>query len=81
MSMRLRSVTGQARTKAFTAGAMLAASTAAFGAAQPSAAGWQYGVVIYGWLPSIDGDLRYAPRGSDGSFSVDASRIIDNLRF
>ena len=63
------------------AGAMLMATSAAAGAPEGSAKDWQFGAVIYGWLPSIDGDLRYAPRGSDGSFSVDANRIIDNLQF
>jgi hypothetical protein len=63
------------------AGAMLMATSVATGAPERPANDWHFAAVIYGWLPSIDGDLRYAPRGSDGTFSVDANRILDNLQF
>lgn len=43
---------------------------------------WQYGLMVYGWLPSVNGDLRYGlPPGSGGdSVSVDADKILDDLQ-
>lgn len=67
--------------KALVAGAALMAASAATGASKDSAADWQYGVVIYGWLPSISGDLKYNPPGSSGDIDVDAGKIIDALQF
>jgi hypothetical protein len=43
---------------------------------------WQYELTIYGWLPSIDGTLKYSvPPGSGSSVGVDASDILDSLNF
>jgi len=43
---------------------------------------WQYEFTIYGWLPSIDGTLKYSvPPDSGGSVGVDASDILDSLNF
>ena len=43
---------------------------------------WQYKFTIYGWLPSIDGTLKYeVPPDSGGSVGVDASDILDSLNF
>jgi len=43
---------------------------------------WQYEFTIYGWLPSIDGTLKYSvPPGSGSSVGVDASDILDSLNF
>jgi len=43
---------------------------------------WQYEFTIYGWLPSIDGTLKYSvPPDSGGSIGVDASDILDSLNF
>ena len=43
---------------------------------------WQYELTIYGWLPSIDGTLKYnVPPDSGGNVSVDASDILENLNF
>jgi len=43
---------------------------------------WQYEFTIYGWLPSIDGSLKYeVPPGSGGNVGVDASDILDSLNF
>jgi hypothetical protein len=67
-------------TKAIAAGAMLIATFTAMGASEAAAEDWQYGLVIYGWLPSISGDLTYSPAGSDGDINVDADKIIDNLK-
>jgi hypothetical protein len=43
--------------------------------------GWGWRVTIYGWLPSIDGSTQF-PTGQGGpSIKVDASSIIENLKF
>lgn len=43
---------------------------------------WQYEFTIYGWLPSIDGTLKYSvPPGSGSNVSVDTSDILDSLNF
>jgi hypothetical protein len=67
---------------ATTGGALLMAVAAGAGAAGgPSA--WQYGVMIYGWLPSVSGNLNYSlPRDAGGGpVSVDADKILDALEF
>ena len=43
---------------------------------------WQSEITIYGWLPSIDGELKYSlPGTGGGSTSIDASDILDDLNF
>jgi hypothetical protein len=42
---------------------------------------WQNEFTIYGWLPSIDSELKYNIPGSGNSASVDASDILDSLNF
>ena len=43
---------------------------------------WQYEITIYGWLPTIDGKLKYdVPPGSGDNVTVDASDILDSLNF
>ena len=42
---------------------------------------WQNEFTIYGWLPSIDSELKYNIPGSGNSASVDASDILDDLNF
>ena len=81
MLMRLERCLQQRLRKALTAGAMLLATSAAMGAPEPSAEDWQFGAVIYGWLPSVHGDLKYSPPGASGSIDVDAEQIIDALQF
>jgi hypothetical protein len=66
--------------KAVAACAMLMATFAATGASEGSAENWQYGLVIYGWLPDVSGDLKYSPPGGGDDINVDASNIIDNLK-
>lgn len=46
-----------------------------------SADKWQYEFTIYGWLPSIDGTVKYDIPGTGGSVGVDASDILDALEF
>jgi len=38
--------------------------------------------MIYGWLPSVSGDLKYGPHGSGagGDIDVDADKILDALQ-
>ncbi len=77
----MRTLKGSGRySKAVVASAVLVASFTAIGASEGPSEDWQYGLLIYGWLPSINGDLRYSPAGSSGSFDVDADKIIDNLQ-
>jgi len=40
---------------------------------------WQYGLRIYGWLPSLSGNLNYYPPGAGGGIEVDADKILDAL--
>lgn len=51
-------------------------------AAEADTQDWQFGVMLYGWLPSVTGDLSYSlPPGSGGdSVSVDAGDILDALQ-
>lgn len=62
-------------------GGALLASTAAI-QAENEATEWQYGLRIYGWLPSIDGSLNYPPPGGGGGddIEVDAGKILDALK-
>ena len=50
-------------------------------AATQEADKWQSEITIYGWLPSIDGELKYNVPGSGDSATVDASDILDDLNF
>ncbi len=67
------------RTRVLVATATLLTTTAAFWSSEGRADGWQYAAQIYGWLPSVSGDLRYGPSGSGSSTNVDASEILDAL--
>ena len=80
MSLYCMKNSRRSRIKVLAAGAMLMATSAAMGASDSSAADWEYGLQIYGWLPSISGDLNYSPPGSGDGISVDAGKIIDALK-
>ncbi len=41
---------------------------------------WQYSALLYVWLPDIGGKTTF-PAGTGSSISVDASQIIDSLKF
>ena len=41
---------------------------------------WQYRASIYGWFPDIGGKTTF-PAGTGSSIGVDASQIIDGLKF
>lgn len=67
------------RARALVATAGLVSASAVFGSTAGTADEWQYAVQIYGWLPSVSGDLRYSPSGSSDT-KVDASDILDALQ-
>jgi hypothetical protein len=81
MLMQRSRYSRQSRAKAFAFGTMLMATSVAMGAPEGSAADWQYGLKIYGWFPSVSGDLKYGPRGSSSDIEADANKIIDALQF
>ena len=57
-------------------------SSAAAKSSMDTADKWQYELTIYGWLPSIDGTLKYGlPPEDGGDVGVDASDILDSLNF
>ena len=41
---------------------------------------WQFNLMLYGWLPSVDGTLNYGDPGSGTGTSVDASTLIDDIQ-
>jgi len=47
---------------------------------QPVSDPWQYSASVYAWLPDIGGKTTF-PAGTGSSISVDASQIIDSLKF
>jgi len=49
-------------------------------AAAPQTDAWRYSAAIYGWLPSINGDLVYPVTGTGESLTLDSSTILDNLK-
>jgi hypothetical protein len=60
---------------------IIGALTLAMSAPAVLAEEWEYGLLIYGWLPSIDGHLNYGLPGDGGGISVDADKILDALQF
>ena len=65
------------------AGGALLLTAAAASAAAGGPSDWQFGAMLYGWLPSVSGDLNHPlPRDTGGgSVSVDADKILDALQF
>lgn len=49
-------------------------------AAAQSSDQWQYGAIIYGWLPTIGGKTTF-PAGTGSSIDVDADTILSHLKF
>src|SRR5437899_6519742 len=60
--------------------ATIAASVPVTAAAQELSDQWQFRASVYGWLPDIRGNTTF-PAGSGSSINVDASQIIDSLKF
>ena len=66
----------------FAAGALLPTSAAAQSAQSGWESGkWQFTATIYGYLPSIGGRLAVPVNTGGSSINVDASTIIDHLKF
>ncbi len=42
---------------------------------------WEFGASIYGWLPDIGGKTTFPAGTGGGSIDVDASQILDSLKF
>ncbi len=49
-------------------------------AEQPPPDTWQFNLLLYGWLPSIDGTLQYGDPAAGSGSEVDASTIIDDIQ-
>jgi hypothetical protein len=58
----------------------VAAAAPAVAAAEELSNQFTYGASIYGWLPDIRGHTSF-PANGGSSISVDASQILDNLKF
>ena len=65
------------------AGGALLLTAAAASAAAGGPSDWQFGAMLYDWLPSVSGDLDHPlPRDTGGgSVSVDVDKILDALQF
>jgi hypothetical protein len=65
--------------------AAMPALLASFGAAaQPDAPPWEFSVMPYLWLPSVDGKISYGPPppgGGSANVHIDTATILDNLDF
>ena len=68
---------------ATSAAVLLAAASMLPAAATAQAAGpWQYGLSLYGWLPTISGTTVFPPPATGGSdVALDADAILDALKF
>jgi hypothetical protein len=60
---------------------VVAALVPAVSRAEVPADKWEWRVTLYGWFPAIDGTTNFPTGGTGPSFQVDASTIIDNLKF
>ena len=68
--------------KAVTLAMLVAASALMSTAASAQASDrWQFGAVIYGWFPSLDGTTNFPASGGSPSIEVDVDQILDNLKF
>ena len=65
------------------AGGALLMTAVAASAAAGGPSDWQFGAMLYGWLPSVSGDLNQPlPRDTGGgSVSVDVDKLLDALQF
>ena len=59
----------------------VAALVPAVSRAEAPADEWEWRVTLYGWFPAIDGTTDFPTSGTDPSFQVDASSIIEYLKF
>jgi hypothetical protein len=70
----------QVRRIASAAAIAVAATASMSASAQEISDQWQYRATIYGWLPDVGGKTTF-PAGTGSGISVDASTIIDSLKF
>jgi hypothetical protein len=42
---------------------------------------WEFALALYGWLPTISGELAYSVPGIGDEIVVDADTLLDNLEF
>lgn len=77
-----RFLSGATTVVCFSATALLPVSAAAQ-STQPGweTGKWQFAATIYGYLPSIGGNLKVPVESGGSSINVDASQIIDSLKF
>jgi len=69
------------RVIALTAAALWAwVALAPGGAAAQSADAWQFQASVYAYLPTIGGTTTFPQSGAGSSVSIDASKILDNLK-
>jgi hypothetical protein len=61
--------------------AALAVAMPAVSRAEGSSDDWSFSATIYGWLPSIDGNLSVPVKTGGASVGVDPSAILDALNF
>ncbi|HJW52047.1 MAG TPA: hypothetical protein VJ501_08550 [Burkholderiaceae bacterium] len=62
-------------------GLLAAACVAPAHAQAPRDDEWRVTAVIYGWFPDIGGTTSFPTTGGGPSVDIDASKIIDNLKF
>ena len=57
-------------------------ASASFAAAETTGQSdqWEFGAAIYGWLPSINGDIIYPISGTEETLTVDPGMILENLK-
>lgn len=89
MQIRNECSSGNLSRVALLGGALLAVlsgtASAAGGAVAAGSNDWQFGLMLYGWLPSVNGDFKFRlPRGladPSPSVGVSADQILDDLQF
>ena len=57
------------------------AALAPVGAAAQTPDDWKVHAIIYGWFPAVGGRTSVPAAGGGSSIEVDASTIIENLKF
>lgn len=77
--MKRKNGSDNSRRMGLALGAMLMAASTVVPAAE-SSEDWQFGLNIYGWFPSISGELNFTPPGGGSGVGVDAEDIIDSLQ-
>lgn len=79
MKLNIRIHCGIILTAVFATLLLAIATTSAHASESSKNGDWQYGLMIYGWLPSIDGKLKYDIPDSGTDAGVDAGDILNAL--